>query len=450
MPAPADPSPAAVPEAAGTDVRSADAVCADLASYIDASPSPYHAVESSAARLASFGFVELDEREAWRDVERGFVRRGGGLIAWAAPDDVTPSTPLRVVGAHTDSPNLRLKPRPDAGSVGIAKLGVEVYGGVLLNSWLDRDLGLSGRVALRPVSGTGSGEIGERLLLVDRPVARVPQLAIHLDREINERGLLLDRQRHLSPMWAEGSGERGAFARWLAEELAVEVDAIAGWDLMFHDLTPSRRLGRDDAWLAAPRIDNLASCHAGTEALVAGGGRGSSVAVLALFDHEEVGSVSATGAQGPLLSTVLSRRHEGAGGSADDFHRAIAASVCISADGAHATHPNMAERHEPEHHIAMNAGPVIKRNANERYATTGVGQAVAAEACRVAGVPHQLFVNRTDLACGSTIGPLTAAQLGMATVDMGIAQLSMHSARELCGAEDPAMLVAALTAFLEG
>lgn len=451
MPAPADPSPAATAEASATAaVRSADAVCADLAAYIDASPSPYHAVESSAARLAAAGFVELDERSAWQDVARGFVRRGGGLIAWAAPDDATTATPLRVVGAHTDSPNLRLKPRPDAGSVGIAKLGVEVYGGVLLNSWLDRDLGLSGRVALRSASDDGSPEVTERLLVVDRPVARVPQLAIHLDREINERGLLLDRQRHLSPMWAEAAGERGTFALWLAEELMVEPDAIAGWDLMFHDLTPSRRLGRDDAWLAAPRIDNLASCHAGTEAIVAGGGTGSSVAVLALFDHEEVGSMSATGAQGPLLSTVLTRRHEGAGGGADDFHRAIAASVCISADGAHATHPNMAERHEPEHHIAMNAGPVIKRNANERYATTGVGQAIAAEACRAAGVPHQLFVNRTDLACGSTIGPLTAAQLGMATVDMGIAQLSMHSARELCGASDPAMLVAALTAFVEG
>jgi aspartyl aminopeptidase len=355
-----------------------------------------------------------------------------------------------VVGAHTDSPNLRLKPRPDAGSVGIAKLGVEVYGGVLLNSWLDRDLGLSGRVAVRSASASGSVEITERLVVVDRPVARVPQLAIHLDREINERGLLLDRQRHLSPMWAEAAGERGTFTRWLAEELTVEADEIAGWDLMFHDLTPSRRLGRDEAWLAAPRIDNLASCHAGTEALLAGGGNGSAVAVLALFDHEEVGSMSATGAQGPLLSTVLTRRHECAGAGADDFHRSIASSVCISADGAHATHPNMAERHEPEHHIAMNAGPVIKRNANERYATTGVGQAIAAEACRAAGVPYQLFVNRTDLACGSTLGPLTAAQLGMTTVDMGMAQLSMHSARELCGATDPAMLVAALTAFLEG
>jgi aspartyl aminopeptidase len=355
-----------------------------------------------------------------------------------------------VIGAHTDSPNLRLKPRPDVGSVGIAKLGVEVYGGVLLNSWLDRDLGLSGRVALRTASGPGPVEVSERLVMVDRPIARVPQLAIHLDREINERGLLLDRQRHLSPMWAEGGAERGVFAHWLAEELAVEPDAISAWDLMFHDLTPSRRLGRDDAWLAAPRIDNLASCHAGTEAIVAGGGVGSSVAVLALFDHEEVGSMSATGAQGPLLSTVLTRRHECGGGSADELHRALAASVCISADGAHATHPNMADRHEPEHHIAMNAGPVIKRNANERYATTGVGQAIAAEACRAAGVPHQLFVNRTDLACGSTIGPLTAAQLGMTTVDMGIAQLSMHSARELCGAADPAMLVAALEAFLAG
>ncbi len=445
MSAPVDPTVSDPTPASG-----ADAVCDDLASYIDASPSPYHAVATTSGRLAGAGFVELTERDPWDDVARGFVRRGGALVAWAAPSGATATTPIRVVGAHTDSPNLRIKPQPDVTSVGIAQLGVEVYGGVLLNSWLDRDLGLSGRVALRTHSVDGPDEIVDRLVAVDRPVARVPQLAIHLDREVNERGVLLDRQRHLAPMWSEADAEPRAFADWLATELGVAADAIAGWDLMFHDLTPSGRLGRDDAWLAAPRIDNLASCHAGTEAIIASGGTGSAVAVLALFDHEEVGSMSATGAQGPVLSTVLARRHAAAGGTTDEFHRAIAGSACISADGAHATHPNMVERHEPEHRIAMNAGPVIKRNANERYATTAAGQALAAEACRAAGVPHQVFVNRTDLACGSTIGPLTAAQLGMTTVDMGIAQLSMHSARELCGARDPAMFVAALSAFLAG
>jgi len=419
-------------------------VCDDLGRFIDASPSPYHAVATAADRLVAAGFVELVETAAWEPVDRGFVRRGGGLVAWAAPATATPAMPLRVIGAHTDSPNLRLKPQPDSGAVGIAQLGVEVYGGALLNSWLDRDLGLSGRIAL----AVDDGEVIERLVLIDRPVARVAQLAIHLDREVNERGLVLDRQRHLAPMWAEGSAEPGTFRAWIASELGVEAEGIGGWDLMFHDLSPARRIGVDECWLAAPRIDNLASCHAGLEAMVRAGGSADRVAVLALFDHEEVGSMSATGAQGALLPTVLARWNDAAGGRPDDLHRALAASVCISADGAHATHPNHVDRHEPDHRVVLNGGPVIKRNSNERYATTSLGQAIAVEACRAAGVPHQVFVSRTDLACGSTIGPITAAQLGITTVDMGLAQLSMHSARELCGARDPAMLAATLTAFL--
>ena len=411
----------------------------ELGAFIDRSPSPYHAVASVAELLGAAGFEQMDEADAWGPGDAGFVCRGGSLVAWRRGADADPLDGFRIVGAHTDSPNLRIKPQPDTGAAGVSQLGVEVYGGVLLNSWLDRDLGISGRVA---VAGDG---LEARLLNVSEPVLRVPQLAIHLHREINDSGLKLNRQTHMAPLWMDGGSTEGAFASWVAERLGIDAAAIRGWDLMAHDLTPASLLGADSAFLAAPRIDNLASCYAGTLAITSAPvGR---TAVLCLFDHEEVGSVSRSGAGGSLLPAVVERLHTANGGDRSDLQRALAVSACISADGAHATHPNYVDRHEPDHQVALNGGPVIKRNANERYATDAMGQAIAEEACREADVPFQLFVNRTDLACGSTIGPVTAAQLGVTTVDMGIAQLSMHSARELCGASDPGRLTAALTAF---
>ncbi len=419
------------------------AVAEDLGRFIDDSPSPYHAVASAAQRLADAGFSALSETEPWQPQTGGrFVARGGALVAWVAGQAHGPTDGFRIIGAHTDSPNLRIKPRPASPAAGFAQLGVEVYGGVLLNSWLDRDLGISGRVVVREERGP----LRTRLLRIDEPLARVPQLAIHLDRQVNDKGLVLNRQRHLSPVWS--LDPKASFARWLAERTDCHEEAIAGYDLMLHDLTPSTLLGRDREMLAAPRIDNQASCHAGVLALLdAAQTPGPAVPVLCLFDHEEVGSTSTGGATGSLLPTVLERIHGSLGGDRASWLVALAHSSCISADGAHATHPNYPDRHEPDHRIALNKGPVIKRNANERYATDAMGQAIAETACRAAGVPTQLFVNRSDLACGSTIGPITAAQLGITTVDLGLAQLSMHSARELCGADDPAMLAAALSAF---
>ncbi|MFV2038991.1 MAG: M18 family aminopeptidase [Acidimicrobiales bacterium] len=413
----------------------------ELGTFIDGSPSPFHATAAVAALLEDAGFSELAETDQWTgSAQNGFIRRGGSLVAWAQSHGPDPLSGFRIIGAHTDSPNLRIKPRPDSGNAGVSQLGVEVYGSALLNSWLDRDLGISGRVA---VAGEG---ITQHLVRIDEPVLRVPQLAIHLDRDVNDVGLKLNRQKHMAPIWRDGPSDLGHFASWLAERIRVEEDQIRGWDLMAHDLTPSSLMGADEAFLAAPRIDNLASCHAGTVALLAAEPSASTL-VLCLFDHEEVGSVSATGAAGALLPGVLSRIHRLGGGKPEDLPRSLAASACISADGAHATHPNYVDRHEPDHRIQLNGGPVIKRNSNARYATDAAGQALAEEACRAAEVPFQLFVNRTDLACGSTIGPVTAAQLGVTTVDMGIAQLSMHSARELCGAADPPRLAGALRAF---
>ena len=415
--------------------------CHSLGAFIDASPSPFHAVATAATRLVEAGFGEVAEADDWAEAgAASFFRRGGSLIGWRLGAD--PLAGVRIIGAHTDSPNLRIKPSPDTGRARVAQLGVEVYGGVLLNSWLDRDLGIAGRVSI-----AGDDGIEEHMLLVDRPVLRVPQLAIHLDREINTQGLQLNKQTHMAPMWHSGEVVEGGFRSWVADELGVDSDVVRGWDLMTHDLTPSGPLGADESFYAAPRIDNLASCHAAVEALAAAEAEDATL-VVCLFDHEEVGSVSATGAAGVVLARAVERIHRLAGGDDVSLPRALASSSCISAAGAHATHPNYAERHEPDHHVFLNAGPVIKHNANERYATDAVGHAIAEQACRAADVPYQVFVNRTDLACGSTIGPVTSAQLGITTVDMGMPQLSMHSARELCGSEDPGYLARALSAYL--
>lgn len=419
---------------------------ADLLRFIDDSPSPYHATRTVASRLEDAGFRLLDETDTWklRAGDRSLVRRDGTLVAFTVPDRSPSEGGFRILAAHTDSPNLRVKPRPDTGRAGCRQVGVEVYGGVLHNSWLDRDLGLSGRVSVR------NGAVPEiRLLRVDRPLLRVPQLAIHLDRSAND-GLMLNPQQHLVPVWGQGPVEEGRLGQFLAKELGTTEDNILSWDLMLHDLTPSALLGEHNEFVSAPRLDNLLSCWAATCALL--GAEPSTVArlpVVCLFDHEEVGSTSSGGAAGPVLASVLERIVLATGGDREGLHRALAASVCVSADGAHATHPNYPERHEPGHPITMNGGPVIKTNTNMRYATDAASSGLFALACERAGVPVQQYVVRSDMACGSTIGPITAARLGIPVVDVGVAQLAMHSARELCGAEDPPMFSAALASFLD-
>jgi aspartyl aminopeptidase len=418
-----------------------------MLAFIDAAPSPFHACWEAATRLEEAGFRPLRVADPG-PTERGayLVRRGGSLVAWSTADHHEPATGFRIIGAHTDSPNLRVKPHPDAGRAGYRQLAVEVYGGALLNSWLDRDLGLSGRVVVRGPSGPE-----EHLLLVDRPLLRVPQLAIHLDRDITATGLQLNAQQHLSPVWGLGDPTPGGFAAFVAAELDVPAGAIVAWDLMAHDLTPSTIFGVDDELVSAPRLDNLCSSWAGVEALLATTADGTAPAqipLLVLFDHEEVGSSSAQGAASPLLPALTERIVLGLGGGREDVLRALAGSVCCSADNAHATHPNYADRHEANHLIRLNGGPVLKVNSNQRYATDAASAATFVQACDEAGVPYQRYAHRSDLPCGSTIGPITAARLGIPTFDVGAPQLAMHSARELCGAIDPAHYTAAMAAFL--
>ncbi|GAA1985966.1 M18 family aminopeptidase [Kitasatospora viridis] len=420
----------------------------DLIAYLAAAPSPYHAVAQAAERLEKAGFRQVAEADAWEGTAGGrYVIRGGALIAWYVPSTATPATPFRVVGTHTDSPNLRVKPVPDTGSAGWRQVAVEIYGGVPLNTWLDRDLGLSGRLVLR--SGA------TRLVQLDEPLLRVPQLAIHLDRQVNDNGLKLDKQRHLTPIWGLGPVDEGGLIRYVAERAELDPAEVLGWDLMTHDIQPPSYLGRDRELLAGPRLDNLLSVHAATAALAAVATSAAAeelpyIPVMAAFDHEETGSESDTGAQGPLLGRVLERSVFARGGHDEDRARALAGTICLSCDMGHAVHPNYSERHEPGHHPVPNGGPILKVNVNNRYATDGVGRAVFAAACERAGVPWQSFVSNNAMPCGTTIGPITAARLGITTVDCGIAALSMHSARELCGAQDPYLLASAVKSFLEG
>ena len=406
-----------------------------LCEFIDASPSPYHVCATAAQRLTGAGYRELSEADAWPAAGRFFTVRAGSLLAW---DSTAGSLPFRIVGAHTDSPNLRVKQHPDRVVAGWRVVALQPYGGAWLNSWLDRDLGISGRLSVRE-----GATVTDQLDRIDDPILRVPQLAIHLSED--RKGVSLDPQRHVNAVW--GTGDQRSFLGYVAAQAGVDESDVLGFDLMTHDLAPSRITGVDGDFVSAPRLDNQATCYAGLEALLAAPAE-RYVPVLALFDHEEVGSQSDHGAQSDLLPTVLERITLADGGGREDFLRRLSESMVASGDMAHATHPNYPERHEPGHQIAVNGGPVLKVQPNLRYATDGRTAAAFALACRQAGVPLQRYEHRADLPCGSTIGPMTAAGTGIPTVDVGAAQLAMHSAREVMGADDVAAYSAALTAFL--
>jgi aspartyl aminopeptidase len=418
----------------------------DLLAYIEASPTPWHCVAETEARLKAAGYASVAETDAAWPTEPGatlyVVRGGGSIVAWRQGTAPTADAGFRVIGAHTDSPNLRVKPNPDRHNVGYHSLGVETYGGVLLATWPDRDLGIAGRVTV-----ADDGGIRTELLRVDRPVCRIPNLAIHLNRGVNKDGLVLNKQKHLPAVWALGdTKEPGAFAAWLAGETGEEEGSILGWDLCLYDVQPPAVGGRDDAFIFASRLDNQHNCFCGLSALLdsADDGETAATAVLALFDHEEIGSRSSRGAMSSFLRDVLTRI---VGGTSGAMARASAHSFLVSADMSHGVHPNHSDLHDPEHRPMLNGGPVLKTHNEWRYATDVESSAAWRAICRDAGVPLQEFVNRTDLACGSTIGPIVASSLGMRGVDVGCAQWSMHSIRETAGADDPPLMIAAMRRF---
>ncbi len=427
-----------------------DPVLADLLAFLGDSPTPFHAVTSATTRLAAAGFRPIAETDDWSSLTPGgysFVHGGSSVLAFVIPEGKRIAG-FRIVGAHTDSPNLRLKPLPEYKKEGYAQLGVEVYGGVLLNSWLDRDLSLAGRVF---VSGkAGGSKVESRLVRFTRPMLRVAQLAIHLDRDVNDKGVVLNKQDHLAPIFGlDGDGAKDLRAM-LAEELGIAGDQIVGSDLMLYDVVAPTLGGRSDELIFSARLDNLAMSHAAIRSVVdaaANAAAGDIVPVAALFDHEEVGSETAYGAQSAFLPRALERIVLGRGGSREDYHRCLAGSLCVSADMAHAVHPNYESRHESRHKPVLNGGPVIKINSQQRYATSGATAALFRDLCARAEVPVQHYAHRTDLPCGSTIGPIASTLLGIRTVDVGNPMLSMHSIRELGGAKDPAMMTRVLTSF---
>jgi aspartyl aminopeptidase len=435
----------------------------DLAGFVQASPSSYHAAAEVARRLQAVGYTRVDERADFPAQPGGYVLvRDGAVIAWRIPDGVgLPGTRVsgtgagtagvvpvfRILGAHTDSPTFKLKPRPTTGREGWLQAGVEVYGGPLLNSWLDRELCFAGRL----VTGDGTEH-----LAATGAVARFPQLAIHLDRDVNN-GLTLDRQQHMNPIWGAAGGRTAPadILAVLARTAGVEPEAVRGFDVVMADTQAPGLFGASEEFFAAGRLDNLSSVHAGLVALEARPSPGPVadapvIPVLAAFDHEELGSASRSGAAGPVLEDVLRRVLDTLGVAGQGPARSFAGSWLLSADAGHLVHPNYAERHDPVNHPRPNAGPLLKINANQRYSTDAAGAAAFAGWCAHAGVPFQEFVSNNAVPCGSTIGPISATRLGIRTVDVGIGLLSMHSAREMCGAQDPGYLAAAVGSFFAG
>lgn len=425
-----------------------------LSGLVEASPSSYHAVLTTAEVLVASGFEFHAEQATWSAPTSGgagFTLRDGAIIAWRAGTDVAPDSPVRILGCHTDSPGFVLKPQADFTAEGWAQAGVEIYGGPLLNSWLDRDLEFAGRIVTLD---------GSEHLTRTGPVARIPQLAIHLDRDVNA-GLTLDRQRHVQPVIGvavpdiNGVGTP-SIGELLARGAGIDAADIAGVDVRLSDTQPPARLGANRELFASGRLDNLSSLAAGLVAITAAEPEPGTISVLAAFDHEELGSESRSGASGPFLQDVLARLRAGltseldARDAAEATARATAASWCLSADAGHAAHPNYPEKHDPRVRPRPGGGPMLKINANQRYASDAHGAALWRRLCDAAGVPGQEFVSNNTVPCGSTIGPLTATRIGIRTVDVGVPLLSMHSARELAHVDDLHGLARVTAAFFAG
>lgn len=426
-------------------LSSRDGFIEEFIDFVSASPSSYHAARRSAAILAGAGFAEFAEEDAWGSLEsgaRGLVVRDGAIIAWRAGEGVTPASPVRVLGAHTDSPGFVLKPKPDFTSVGWSQAGVEVYGGPLINSWLDRDLGFAGRVVTKE---------GAEHLVCTGAVARIPQLAIHLDRDANEK-LTLDRQRNTQPILAVSAPEVSVL-ELLADAAAegrISAADIAGTDVRLFDTQRAARIGARSEFLASPRLDNLTSTFAGLVALIEREPAPGTISMFASFDHEEIGSSTRSGADGPFLEDIIARLRSALGATSEEAARGLSESWCLSADAGHSVHPNYQEKHDPNVRPLAGNGPMLKVNANQRYASDAHGAALWQRACDAAGIATQAFVSNNTVPCGSTIGPITATRIGIRTVDVGVPLLSMHSAREMVHVDDLHGLAKAIGAFYAG
>ena len=420
----------------------------DLLNFIDRSPTPFHAVNEMKNFLFHEGYTELKETSPWKLTPNGkyfLTRNDSSLIAFIVGMKTKDASGFKIIGAHTDSPNLKLKPNPAYEKNGYLQLGIEVYGGVLLSTWTDRDLSLAGRVIIK-----GKKQPLSKLVRFDDPLLRIPQLAIHLNRDVNEKGLVLNKQKHLPPiisLTGKKNPAKGLLEKMIGKKLKCRPADILSMELSLYDPQRASTGGAHGEFIFSGRLDNLASCHASLIALIESKNKDPMTRAIAFYDHEEVGSDSAQGAGSPFLKNVLERLTLYPGSSREIFFRSMANSFFISADMAHAAHPNYTEKHDANHMPILNGGPVIKSNSNQRYATEGVSSAWFETICKKAGVPVQKFVVRTDLGCGSTIGPITASNLGIRTVDVGNPMLSMHSIREMSGANDHLPLIKAFKEF---
>ncbi|MEI6068067.1 MAG: M18 family aminopeptidase [Methylococcaceae bacterium] len=423
----------------------------NLLDFIDASPSPWHAVNSIETRLAAFQFVKLDETVQW-DLQPGgryyVIRDDSSIVIFVQGQKPLVETGFKIIGAHTDSPGLRIKPNAGTGSDGLLRLGVEIYGGPILATFTDRDLSLAGRISYKD----DKNAIVSRLVNFDRPLLRLPNLAIHMNRAVNEDGLKLHKQNELPlilSVLAEECLPQAYFSQLLQQQAACEAERILSWDMAVYDTQKGAFWGAENEFYADSQLDNLASCHAALHALLDDGVlENDHTLICAFFDHEEIGSESNKGADGSFLGDVLQRIALATEKNKDDFARALAKSFMISADMAHAYQPNFPLAYDSEHKVAVNKGPVIKVNANHRYSTESISQALFVDWCEQAGVPYQKYSHRTDLACGSTIGPITSARLGIRSVDVGNPLWAMHSIRESAGVLDHGYMIKVLKKFL--
>ena len=413
----------------------------ELLTFLSESPTPFHAVQNMSTQLEKGGFNKLDEDASWRVTKPGryyTLRNQSSLVAFTQGNKDPLKTGLRLIGAHTDSPCLRVKPNPTIRQSSYLQVGVEVYGGVLLNPWFDRDLSLAGRVTY-----SAGAAVDSSLINFGTPIGVIPSLAIHLDRKANESHSI-NPQKHLPPVLMQADGNT-SLESLLEKRLQEEHDIagkILGHELSFYDVNSASLVGVNNEFIASARLDNLLSCFVGLKSLLLADD--TNTCILVCNDHEEVGSTSNAGAHGPFLRNVIERLFP----NKEELLRIMSRSVLVSTDNAHGIHPNYADKHDTNHGPLLNKGPVIKINANQRYATNSVTQAYFSHLCDRNDIPYQTFVNRSDLSCGSTIGPITATELGIKTIDIGLPTFGMHSIRELGGAQDPKYLHRALVNFL--
>jgi aspartyl aminopeptidase len=421
----------------------------ELLKFIEQSPTAAHAASQVETQLLQAGFRKCLEKDTWliQANDRILIKRQeSGIIAIKMGKKPPVESGFKIIGAHTDSPGFRLKPHALMSKGGYLQLGVEIYGGPLLATWLDRDLGLAGQVVVKD----GQNKLETKLVRLEKPVLRISMLPIHLNREVNDQGLVLNKQEHLAPILgiAGETVDKNCLENLLAKELGIPAERLVEWELGLFDLQPGTLAGLEDEFIIAARIDNLAMCQAAMTAFL-NSETGAATQIVVFYDNEEIGSTSANGAGSSFIRDVLTRLVSASGQKAEDLFRALARSFFISADGAHAVHPNYIDKYEKEHHCRLNQGPVIKINALKKYATTAESSAAFILHCQKAGVPFQKFVNRTDMAGGSTIGPTVAAGLGIPTVDVGNALLSMHSIREMAGTVDHLNMIRVFEEFFK-